>query len=155
MPPDDPEDVTVTPLPGGYSATWAAAAEADYAVTEIHDSDQSVNDITGATLRGEVAGTVFQRLDVDEPTDLKVWVRHKDRAGNVSDPVTAEITTLDAAEGADGEGFENIYRRFNLELGKQICVTGLPAGDHTIEVRAKTGNIVSDASDSITVTIPG
>lgn len=100
--PDDPTSLTVTALAGGYQLGWDAPEETDYAVTEVLDAPDSVTDIENATLRGEVAATVFARLDVGAPADLRVWVRHRDRTGNVSEAASVLVTTLAEAEGTDG-----------------------------------------------------
>ena len=39
-PPDDPDDFTLAPIPGGYDATWTRSAAADYEYTEILDAPQ-------------------------------------------------------------------------------------------------------------------
>ena len=152
--PDEPGSLKVMPLAGGYQARWDEVTEPDYAVTEILDSPPTVTDVDDATVRGEVTGTVFLRLDVGDPADLTVWVRHKDRSGNVGDVASAQVTTLTSAEGADGVGQENIYRRTNVELGKQLLVSGLTAGERTIEIRAKSGDVVSGPSNPLTISIP-
>ena len=116
-----PEGVSVTGIPGGYEATWDEPEEPDYALTVIYDSAQSVTDVANATLRGEVSGTVFLRLGLEDAADLTVWVRHKDRSGNLGEPASAMVTTLPG--GQDGQGVEYIFtssttRRQNHRRGQ-------------------------------------
>ncbi|MYH69590.1 MAG: hypothetical protein F4147_05680, partial [Gammaproteobacteria bacterium] len=109
VPPDDPEGVTATGIPGGYEVTWTAPEEPDYAVTEILDAVGDILTVSHITVvpRGEVAATVFTRLGVEQATDITVFVRHKDRSGNTSEPVRATVTTL--APPADGVGQERVF----------------------------------------------
>ena len=96
---DEPQGVTVTALPGGYSASWDTPTERDYAYTEILDRTEAES---AATVRGRTPGVPWNRLGLDTAKRL-VSVRHVDREGRMTD-ASAEfaVTPLEASQGPDG-----------------------------------------------------
>ena len=93
-PPDPPVGVEVNALIKGYEVTWTASDALDYAKTLIYDApEQSGVSFATATLRGEETGTKFTRLRTNTH-ELRVYVQHSDRRGNLSTPVYKTITPL-------------------------------------------------------------
>ena len=88
----DPAGVAVTAIAGGYSASWDAAPERDYAYTEILDR------VSGATAEvvGRSAASPWPLLGLDD-TERHVSVRHVDRAGRKTGASTEiAVTPLEA-----------------------------------------------------------
>ena len=105
-PPDNPANLRVLPIKGGWTATWDKPEEADYSITEIRDGLPSVTNGDLGTLRGTVKGSAFTRQDLAAATNLKVFVRHLDASGNKSGWTSATVITLappqDGARGPTG-----------------------------------------------------
>ena len=135
--PDDPTNLRVLPIQGGWTALWDKPTEADYALTELRDAPQTTDNGDRADLRATIKGTAFSRMGLTEATSLRVFARHLDNSGNDSDWVWADVTTeapaQDGAPGADGTspapspGVQFIYRRTTSAISPTLPVGDSPA----------------------------
>ena len=146
-----PAGVSVTALGGGYSVSWDAPAERDYAYTEILErSGQGAAEVAGRS-----AAAPWPRLGL-EATERHVSVRHVDRTGRKTaasaesavTPLQADIQAVQesataaadsATEAADSatqarEAVSGIAGTVASEVNSKLDTTFAPA----IALRTKT-----------------
>ena len=56
--------------------------------------------------------------------------------------------------GFDGTTREAVYKAYTYEIGRAFTLTGLSAGEHTIQIRTRRGQNTSPLSNVVTFTIP-
>lgn len=102
-PPGPVIDLTVEAVVGGFDARWTNPADADFDVVEVWTTTTTAaTDLSSAILQGEIRGTRFAVFDIPTPVALRVFVRARDRAGNLGPLQSAAVTTL--ARDARGRG---------------------------------------------------
>lgn len=114
-PPETPTGLTMTGLAGGYRAQWDGALAGDYAHTEIWSGTTSTT-FANATQEGYLNGTIFERFGYPTSTDVRLWIRHVDRSGNIGGRVTEDVTTLAGMQGPSGDDATRGPTLFHIEI---------------------------------------
>ena len=107
-PAGQPTAYTINPIVGGYEASWTNPPDKDFHLIRIYDAPQG-SAFANAIQRGSVAGEIFQRSSVGSVSDLVVWLRSVDRAGNLGQPVSMNVQTIAPTAGQGGIGDEPVY----------------------------------------------
>ena len=92
-PPADPTGVAFTAVPEGWRVNWTASADKDYKTSQIYFSSDVNAAFAAATFLDENDGGSFTQLGFNQVTAVKVWVRHVDTSGNLSQPVAVTGST--------------------------------------------------------------
>ena len=112
--PEKPTNVQARGWPGGWNVRFDPATANDYDVSEIWTAAMSETDVANATKLVEGRGSSHGEPGEVAAGNRAIWVRHRDRSGNLG-PWSDRVTVTYAApvtmglDGQDGIGREWIY----------------------------------------------
>ncbi len=90
-PPGAVADLTVTSLPLGFRAGWTLPTDRDYAASCVYLGTTAV--LSDAELRATVSADYYVAAGLTAGEEVFVWVRSKDRSGNLGEAVGPEAVT--------------------------------------------------------------
>ena len=90
-PPNPPTNLSVTALPLGFRAGWTLPADRDYAASCVYLGTTAV--LSDAELRATVSADYYVAAGLTAGEEVFVWVRAKDRSGNLGEAVGPEAVT--------------------------------------------------------------
>lgn len=98
MPPGPPTEFALTAVLSGYRATWEIPTVSDFSSCCVYQG--STNVLDDATLVANVAADYFQQIGLSA-SEVFVWVRAKDRSGNLGKAAgPLSVTPAVVEEGA-------------------------------------------------------
>ena len=99
-PPAAPTGFVTTSIPLGFRGSWIPPIDDDYASTCVYVGTTNV--FSAATLMATVAADYYIASGLTSGTNYYVWLKAKDRSGNLSAPTSyEEVTpTVSAGDGA-------------------------------------------------------